>query len=64
MDFVRTAADFVLQLSYDFASLTSAHEGPVDSLAFDSNHSRIASTGQGTLRVWDFDKIGKFLSRR
>ena len=40
------------------------HEGPVDSLAFDSNHGRIASTGKGTLHVWDIDKDGKPLIRK
>jgi WD40 repeat protein len=62
LTFTSTAADFFLQLGYDFAFMTSAHEGEVNCLTFDPNHCRIASTGKGTLRIWDLDETGLSLS--
>jgi hypothetical protein len=46
---------------YDFASITSAHEGAVEDLAFDANHQRIASVGNGCLIIWGVDQNGEYV---
>jgi hypothetical protein len=46
---------------YDFASITSAHEGAVEDLAFDANHQRMASIGSGCLIIWGVDQNGEHI---
>jgi WD40 repeat protein len=46
---------------YDFASITSAHEGAVEDLAFDPDHQRIASAGNGYLMIWGVDQNGEHI---
>lgn len=41
------------QDDYTFASFTSAHGGPIEDLAFDLTHRRLASVGHGSLQVWE-----------
>lgn len=38
-----------VQVSFGFASLTQAHEGEVEGVAFDVHHGRIATVGGGCL---------------
>lgn len=41
------------QENYTFSSFTSAHGGPVEDLAFELTHRRLASVGHGSLQIWE-----------
>ena len=41
------------QSYYRPATFKSAHEGPVEHMAFDPIYRRLASVGRGSLQVWD-----------
>ncbi|RDB29242.1 Vegetative incompatibility protein HET-E-1 [Hypsizygus marmoreus] len=45
--------------TFDFASLTTAHGGPIEDLAFDPYLRRLASVGSGGLKIWDMDMTGQ-----
>ncbi len=46
------------QVIYDFISMETRHNGPVESLAFDPVHCRLASAGGGVPQVWKFSAAG------
>jgi hypothetical protein len=58
MSFITVPLSFSLQISFDFASLTKAHNTAIESMAYDPRHKRLASTGGGCLKVWDVDSDG------
>ena len=41
-----------LQSDYHPASFKNAHEGPIEDMAFEPLHRRLASVGRGSLQVW------------
>jgi hypothetical protein len=47
------------QLTYDFASLTDAHDGAIEDIAFDPHHCRIGAVGKGGLSIWDINAHGQ-----
>jgi hypothetical protein len=48
-----------VQIAFDFASLTQAHETEVEGIAFDAHQRRLATVGGGCLKVWDMDVNGQ-----
>jgi len=46
----------VLQATYDFASLETAHHGAIEDLVYDPSHRRIASAGNGCISLWNLDE--------
>lgn len=44
------------QNHYDYAFSTSAHDGPIDDMAFDSTFSRLATVGSGCVKIWELNK--------
>jgi hypothetical protein len=52
------------QENYTFASFTSAHGGPVEDLAFELTHRRLASVGHGSLQVWELKSDCKQFTMR
>lgn len=49
---VGTHTDIIQQSTFTLASITNAHDGPVEDMAFDNTHRRLASIGHGTLQIW------------
>lgn len=43
-----------------FLYTTDAHKGPVEDLAFDTVHGRLASVGGGLAQVWDINSNGEY----
>lgn len=41
---------------YDYAFSTTAHDGPIDDMAFDSTFNRLATVGSGCVKIWKLDK--------
>lgn len=49
------------QIDFDFASLTNAHDSYVEDMAYDHCKHRIATIGDGCLKVWDMDSNCTFV---
>jgi hypothetical protein len=49
------------QLPYVLISFKQGHENPVEHIALDRVHNRIASVARGGLRVWDMADDRRFL---
>ena len=43
------------------ACVVSAHNSRIEALAFDIHHRRLASTGDGGVKVWQMDTGGKIV---
>ncbi|KAF8220897.1 WD40 repeat-like protein, partial [Tricholoma matsutake] len=46
-------------ITFDFASLTQAHETEVEGIAFDAHQRRLVMVGGECLKVWDMDVNGQ-----
>jgi len=52
LDVLRQGGSYLLSCSI------SAHDSHVEALAFDMNHHRLASAGDGSAKVWQIDSEG------
>ena len=48
-----------MQEPYRTTCLVPAHDGRIETLAFDTHHRRIASAGSGCAKVWQLDMEGQ-----
>ena len=48
-----------MQEPYRTTCLVPAHDGRIETLAFDTHHRRIASAGSGCTKVWQLDMEGQ-----
>ena len=48
-----------MQEPYRTTCLVPAHDGRIETLAFDTHHCRIASAGSGCAKVWQLDMEGQ-----
>ena len=51
-----------MQEPYRTTCLVPAHDGRIETLAFDTHHRRIASAGSGGAKVWQLDMEGQNFS--
>lgn len=51
--------DLLIQGSYRLSCSIPAHDNRIEALAFDMNHHRLASAGNGTAKVWQMDSDGQ-----
>ena len=48
------------QTYYEFAFSTTAHQGAIEDIAFDPYHKRLATVGDGCLKLWEINEKHKF----
>jgi WD40 repeat protein len=51
--------NLLTQEPYRMTCLVPAHDGRIETLAFDTHHRRIASAGSGCAKVWQLDMEGQ-----
>ena len=60
-DIINSTKYYLWQPLYSLTSYTSAHEGPIEDIAFEQTHHRLASVGHGALQVWTLNGDCKFI---